>query len=80
MAIRAATLPRAYSVDALVETVGYLDLALVYIHAGLLVLRELVARWTGAEVATYGVGALMRAAAVPLQTLVDVQAGGFVGL
>lgn len=54
------------------ETVSYVGFTFVYVDTGLLVLRKLVACWTRAKMTTDRVGALIRAAAVIFETLVDV--------
>lgn len=69
-----------HGVDALVIAATVVDCTFVDIDAGLLVLRQLVARRTGAEVTADDVGAVMRALAISLETLVDIQTGRIVGM
>lgn len=80
VAVRADTPPRAQRVDTFVEAIGQIRFTLVDVDTGFLILRKLVTGWAGAKVAANSVGALMRAAAVSLQTLVYVQASGFIGM
>lgn len=61
-------------------TITVVVCAFVDIDTGSLVLGQLVAGQTGAEVAANGVVANVGTLAVPLLTLVDVQAGGLIGM
>jgi len=54
--------------------------ALVDIDASLLVLWQLVARRTEAQVAADGVGTIMWAPAIQFETLVDIQAGKIISV
>lgn len=69
-----------YSIDALVIAITVVACALVDIDAGFLVLRQLEARRARTEVTADSVGAIMRAPAILLETFVDIQTGGIVGV
>lgn len=80
MTVRASANERARRIYAILGTTSYLLLALVYVHAILLVLTELVTHGTATEMATYRVGAFVRTTAVTLETLVYVQTRGSVAM